>query len=495
MQLIAVARSTTLLWTLLVAAVFAGFVVGLLAFVYLKTKHDLTIRSDRMIASQLSVFADLSPERRLAAIDEHLKQDPWRVRLAALFDPSGRRITGNLDNLPPELKTDNAVQGAVVDRAGEHGSERQAVRLIARRLPNGEVLAIGRSIDEVAEIANVVGWAFALGVVPAVLLCLAAGVVLSTRARRRIVDVNERVQRIVAGNLHERIPHRKTDDPFSKLAMIVNGMLDEMETLIQSLAGVGSNIAHDLRTPLTRARLTLERGRSSAATLPQLQVVADKAIDALDQSLSIVTAILRLTEIEKSQRSAGFGKVALAELIREVADMYEPIAEDKGIALLIRSLHEPIVCGDRDLLIEAIANLVDNAIKYTPAGGQVEIGLLHVNHESIVRVSDTGSGISERERHAVLGRFYRSDKVRHTSGLGLGLNLVAAIIKLHDFRFTIRTGPGCVVEIGCPSAAEPPQKIETRLAECVYPDLIGTIKAGFSLRAKVSRSPPERTSQ
>src|SRR2546427_497022 len=317
MQLLTFARSTTLRWTLVVAALFAGFVVALLGFVYLKTKHDLTIRSDRMIASQMSAFADLSPERRLDAIDEHLKQDPWRVRLAALFDPNGRRISGNLENLPPDLKTDNAVQSALVDRMDESGSERQSVRLMARRLPNGDVLAIGRNIDEVAEIAHVVGGAFALGVVPAVLLCLAVGVVLSARARQRIVEVNERVQRIVDGNLRERLPHRNTDDPFSRLAMIVNGMLDEMETLIQSLAGIGSDIAHDLRTPLTRARLILERGRSNARTLEQLQVVADRTTEALDQSLSIITAILRLTEIEKSQRSASFGKVALAELIRE----------------------------------------------------------------------------------------------------------------------------------------------------------------------------------
>jgi len=452
MQLPELARSTTLQWTLLVAGLFAGVIVALLGFVYLKTKADLTAQSDRMIASQIVFVAHLSPERRLDAIDEHLKQDPRRVRLAGLFGPNGRRITGNLESLPPDLKTDGSVQSAVVDRADESGGEKQAVRLIAQTLPTGDVLAIGRNIDEVADIAHVVGRALVLGLIPAVALCIAVGVVLSARARQRIVEVNARVQRIIAGNLRERLPHRNADDPFSKLAMIVNGMLDEMETLIQSLAGVGSDIAHDLRTPLTRARLILERGRSRASTLEQLQAVADRTIEALDQSLSIITAILRLTEIEKSQRSAGFGKVALADLIREVADMYEPIAEDKGIALLVHSPHELSVHGDRDLLIEAVANLVDNAIKYSPAGGQVEIGLVHGNREIIVRVRDTGSGISDRERHAVLRRFYRSDKVRHTSGLGLGLNLVAAIVKLHDFRFTIRSGSGCVVEIGCPCA-------------------------------------------
>jgi signal transduction histidine kinase len=399
-------RSTTLRWTLLVAGIFAAFTVALLGVVYLKTKHDLTMRSDRVIGSQMNAFADLPPERRLDAINAHLKQDPDRVRLAGIFDSSGRRIAGNVENLPSELGTTG--QSTVVDRIDERGREKQAGRLIAQSLPNGDVLVMGRNIDEVEEIARVVGEALALGLFPAVLLCLAVGFSLAARARKRIAEVNERVQRIVAGNLRERLPHRNTGDPFSKLAMIVNGMLDEMETLIHSLANVGNNIAHDLRTPLTRA------------------------------------------EIEKSQRSSGFGRVALADLIREVGDMYEPIAEDKGISLMIHSQHEPNVHGDRDLLIEAVANLVDNAVKFTPAGGRVEIGLFRGNGENIVRVKDTGSGISEHERDAVLRRFYRSDRIRHTPGVGLGLNLVAAIVRLHGFRFTIVPGSGCVVEIGCP---------------------------------------------
>jgi signal transduction histidine kinase len=452
MQPPAFMNSATLRWTLLVAAIFAAFIVALLGFVYLTTKDDLTMRSDRLIASQIAVFADLSPARRLDAINEHLKQDPAGVRLAGLFDLNGRRIAGNLERLPSGFKIDNAVQGAVVDRVNESGREKQAVRLIARTLPNGDVLVFGRNVDEVGEVQRVVGRALALGLVPTVLLCLAVGVALSARARKRIVEVNERVQRIVAGDLRERLPHRKSNDPFSKLAAIVNGMLDEIETLIHSLAGAGNNIAHDLRTPLARVRLTLERGRINARTLEQLQMTADKAIEGIDQSLSIVAAILRLAEIENSQRLAGFGKVALADLIREVGDMYEPIAEDKGVELLVHSPHELSAHGDRDLLIEAVANLVDNAVKFTPAGGQVEIGLFQGNGENIVRVKDTGSGIGEHERDAVLRRFYRSDKIKHTSGLGLGLNLVSAIVKLHGFRFRIMPGSGCVVEIACPTA-------------------------------------------
>jgi signal transduction histidine kinase len=466
-------HSTTLRRTFLVAGIVAAFIGALLGFVYLKTKADLTIRSDRMIASQIGVFAELSPERRLDAINQHLKQDPSRVQLAGWFDSNGRRVAGNLESLAPDLKTDNAVQSAVVDRADESGRAKQAVRLIARSLPDGDVLVIGRNVDEVEEIARVVGLALALGLVPAVLLCLGVGVALSARIRRRIVEINVRVQRIVAGDLRERLPRQKTDDSFSTLAIIVNGMLDEMETLIRSLAGVGNDIAHDLRTPLTRARLTLERGRTGANTLEQLQMVADKAIEGIDQSLSIISAILRLAEIENSRRSAGFGKVALADLIREVGDMYEPIATDKGIVLIINSPHELCVRGDRDLLIEAVANLVDNAVKFTPAGGQVEIGLFRGNGENIVRVTDTGFGISEQERDAVLGRLCRSDKVKHTSGLGLGLNLVTAIVKVHGFRFTIVPGPGCVVEIACPYAPtcreqQQPAKINALVTDNVF---------------------------
>jgi signal transduction histidine kinase len=329
------------------------------------------------------------------------------------------------------------------------GPQPRVIRAIAQRVSDGNALVIGREVDEAREISHVVAQALALGLLPALCLCLLAGAWLSMQAQKRVEEVNRRVQRIIAGNLRERLPHRNVDEPFSKLAAIVNGMLDEMETMIHALAGVGNDIAHDLRTPLTRARLTLERGRTNATSLEQLQAVADKAIANLDQSLSIITALLRLAEIENSRRSAAFGHVPLHEILREVCDIYEPIAENKNVDLRVEAAHPLSVLGDRDLLFEAVANLVDNAVKFAPEGGKVGIELIRSDDNTIVRVTDTGSGISEQEREAVLRRFYRSEKMRSTPGVGLGLNLVAAIVKLHGFRLVIHSGPGGRMEIIC----------------------------------------------
>jgi signal transduction histidine kinase len=432
------------------ASAFAIFVLALFGFLYWKTDRYLVARSDHVIATQLKVMAALPAELKPHVIQYHLSQDPRGVQFAGMFRADGSRITGNLESLAPGLQLDDTVQSTLVRRNSQSGVETIKVRAVGEHLPNGDILIIARAVDEATEISRVVSQALALGLIPALVLCLAVGALLSMRAERRIADVNHRAQHIVAGNLHERLPELTGNDPFSKLAKIVNGMLDEIETLVNAIAGIGNDIAHDLRTPLTRARLMLERGRTNAQTLEQLQLVTEKAVAGIDQSLAITTALLRLVEIENSRRSAGFGKVALADLVREVGELYEPIADNKNITLRVDLSHAPTVDGDRDLLMEAIVNLVDNAVKFTPEGGRVEVSLFRGNAESIMRVRDTGAGISELERDAVLKRFYRSDKLKNAPGFGLGLNLVAAIVKLHGFRLTIHPGSGCVVEIASP---------------------------------------------
>jgi signal transduction histidine kinase len=444
------ARTTTFRSTLVIAGAFVLCTVVLFGFVYWQTAAYITSSFDALITGELHIFAAEPPERWLPHINERLDNDPRRVRIAGLFGADGHRIAGNLESLPGGL-TPDVPADAVVVRVDNQERETEKVRLATERLPDGEVLAIGRNIEEIAGIANIVRRALTLGLLPAFGLAVVLGLVLSLRARRRLSEVNRRIQRIVAGDLRERLPTRGGNDPFDQLAVSVNRMLGEIETLIQDIAGVGNDIAHDLRTPLTRVRARLERGRARATTLDDLRTVVDQSIGGLDQSLAVVTALLRIAEIEHNRRLEGFSQVQLAPLVREVGDLYEPIAEDKHVTLQVEPADEATVHGDRDLLFEAVANLVDNAVKFTPEGGRLTLALLRRDGESVIQVKDTGPGIPETEREAVLRRFYRSDKSRNTEGLGLGLSLVAAIVKLHGFRFTITAGPGCTAEIAFPS--------------------------------------------
>jgi signal transduction histidine kinase len=440
-------RTTTFRWTSI------GFVVCILlfsAFVYWEAAAYMQMRMDAAIAEESVAIAADTPDRRLDAIEDRLSEDPRRIKLAGLFDADGHRIVGNVENLPPRLDVNATVQTVGIVRLDQRGREMMTVRAIARRLPNGDVLVIGRHDGELKELAEVMARALLVALPFALGLSLAIGAILSVRVQRRVEGLYTLVRRIVAGDLSERVPVSGLDHPFDKLAAIANGMLDEIQILVTEMAGVGNEIAHDLRTPLTRARIGLERGRANATTLAELQSVTDRAIGALDQSLTVITALLRITEIENCRGKANFSEVALADIVREVEDLYDPIAEDKHVTLRVTPGGNATAYCDRDLFFEAVANLVDNAVKFTPAGGSVDIALVHGENENIIRISDTGPGIGEDEREAVMRRFYRSDKSRNTQGAGLGLSLVSAIVKLHDFRLTLNTGPGCVAEIACP---------------------------------------------
>jgi signal transduction histidine kinase len=441
-------RTSTFRWTLVVSGAFTFCILLMFGFVLAQAYAYMRVDVDGLIAGIAdSILAKDGLERRIERLDEYLHVDPHGVKLGALFGADGARIAGNVERVPPELKLDGGPQLVSLVKVDASGSERRTARALARRLPQGETLVLGRTDYEFVWIVHSVERALALGLIPALCLGLAAGAFLSVRAQRRVQEVNRKIQRIVAGELRERLPTQGTHDAFDKLATLVNGMLDEIEALIRSLAGVGDDIAHDLRTPLTRVRVGLERARQNARTVDELRTAADQAIGGLDQSLAIITALLRITEIEHSRRLDGFRHVDLADLVREVGDLYEPIAEDKRVAFAIRAKEDLAVHGDRDLLFEAVANLVDNAVKFTPEGGRVEVTLQQTGDEAIVRVRDTGPGIPLGEGERVGRRFYRADKARCAPGLGLGLSLVNAIVKLHGFRFSISGGPGCVAEI------------------------------------------------
>jgi signal transduction histidine kinase len=446
-------RSTTFRWTLAVSGAFIVCILLMFGFILAQAYSNLTADVDALITEVANTIASHEPQQRIFGLDQYLRADPNRVKLGGLFDADGNRIAGNIETLTPALHRDASAQLVSLVKINDGVRERYAVRAVARSLPEGGTLVIARSDYEFTWIAHIVERALAVGLIPALCLSLAVGVFLSIRAQKRIEEVNSRIQRIVAGELRERLPARGTNDPFDKLAALVNGMLGEIEVLVRRLAGVGDDIAHDLRTPLTRVRVSLERARQRAVSLDDLRRSVDQALVGLDQSLAIITALLRISEIEHSRRMDGFRSVPLGDLVREVADLYEPIAEDKKVDFAVRAEADTTVHGDRDLLFEAIANLVDNAVKFTPQGGRVELSLLRNGNEAVVRVCDTGPGIPTDESELVTRRFYRSDKSRRDPGLGLGLSLVSAIAKLHGFSLKISAGPGCVAELAGQSAA------------------------------------------
>src|ERR1700737_291814 len=374
-------RTTTFRWT---ASAFAVCIVLFSAFVYWEAADYMLAKTDAALTEESLAIAADPPDRQLNAIADRLSEDPRRIKLAGLFGSDGHRIVGNLESLPHGLKIDAPVQNATAISIDQNSPEEMTVRAIARSLPNGNVVVIARNIDELKELAGVVARALMLGLPFALGLGLVIGMVLSVRAQKRVAELNTLVRRIVAGDLRQRLPTQGLDHPFDKLAAIANGMLDEIEVLVTEMAGVGNEIAHDLRTPLTRVRIGLERGRANAKTLEELQSVTDRAIGALDQSLTVMTALLRITEIENSRGKASFAKVALADLVREVGDLYDPIAEDKHVTLRVASAGNATAHCDRDLLFEAVASLVDNAVKFTPAGGRIDLSLARGENENTI---------------------------------------------------------------------------------------------------------------
>src|SRR5258708_5277190 len=248
-------RTTTFRWT---ASAFAVCIVLFSAFIYWEAASYMLAKTDAALTEESLAIAADSPDRELDAIDDRLSQDPRRIKLAGLFGSDGHRIAGNLKREPDGLKIDAPVQNAAAIRIDRDGPEEMTVRAIARSLPNGNVLVIARNIDELKELAELVARALMLGLPFALGFGSVIGMVLSVRAQKRVAELNTLVRRIVAGDLRQRLPTQGLDHPFDKLAEIANGMLDEIEAVVQEMAGVGNEIAHDLRTPLTRVRLGLQ---------------------------------------------------------------------------------------------------------------------------------------------------------------------------------------------------------------------------------------------
>jgi signal transduction histidine kinase len=300
----------------------------------------------------------------------------------------------------------------------------------------------------------VLGRAFGVGLVISLMLAVLGGVLVSTAVLKRVEVVSRTTRAIIGGDLSQRVPLRETDDEFDNLASGVNAMLDRIEDLMRSMRQVSNDIAHDLRTPLTRLRQRLEHARRRAHSVEELQDALLHAIAQVDSILETFGALLRIAQIEAGGRAVPNGPIDVSKLLTSIAEDFAPAAEDHGQRLVAQIDAGLSVCGDRELLTQMVVNLVDNAIRHSPMGSRISVQAKSVGNSLELAVADTGPGIPPQERENVLRPFYRLEASRTTEGSGLGLSLVAAIAKRHHAKLTLAdNAPGLRVAVLFPIAA------------------------------------------
>jgi signal transduction histidine kinase len=450
----------------LACGAFGASTLVLFAIIYWQTAVLQTERIDAFLVHESAAIARENPAAIIGDVQTRYAQDLHRQSFAAVFSPARQWLAGALRVYPADLPADGVprpiaarLPSEPATAGGQNHTAAEQVRAVARLLPDGRVLVVGRSDLEVALLRRLVLRALAIVLLPAMVSALAIGVLASQRTLKRVAAMNATLARIMDGHLHERLAVPPGADALAAMAVSVNAMLADIERLMTEVQGVGDDIAHDLRTPLARMRARLENGLARAAPDDPLVNVAQQAIADLDQAFALITALLRIGQIEGSARRAGFALVNLAPIATELGDLYQPVAEMRGVALQVTVDDDVTVLGDRDLLFEAAANLLDNAIKFTPEFGTVSLRVYHDGAGPVLAVRDSGPGIAEAERALVLKRFYRADRSRHVAGHGLGLSLVAAIVRLHLFELTLHdAAPGLLIEIRASRAHQNPNR-------------------------------------
>ncbi len=441
--------------TLRLALIFTLAVTAAIGLVLLLihsqvVRHD-TNRLNRVLVAEVAEVVDRPLPQLQREIELRLTRDVRTLDFAALFDADGKLIAGNVAIFPLKLPVDGA--GHVLPMLTEAHRAVEPALLVARRRQDGGVLLLGRNLYDVYAFRRIALESVVLGVAPALLLALLVGTLFSLRAERRLRMINQQIARVMHGDLEERLPTHGSRDDLDQVAGGVNLMLDEIVRLLDQLKSVGDNIAHDLRTPLAVMQARLERGLESESP-ENLRAAAEKALVDLNHAMTTVTALLRISDIEYGRRRGSFAEIDLRDVCASAFDLFQPLAEAKSIAFTLEASAPLPVAGDFDLLVEAIGNLIDNAIKFTPFGGSVKVVAQMAAGQPTVRVSDSGPGVAPFERSSIFKRFYRSEQSRQKPGTGLGLSMAATIAQLHGFDLRVGDNdPGATFEMSARRAS------------------------------------------
>jgi signal transduction histidine kinase len=456
-------HTTTFRWLCVYTALFGVFLTLLVGFIAWTASTTIERDADTIMGWQLIYFDSIPDAQLPEAIYQRIEHEHMHVNYYGLFTSDGEYVAGDLLAPPPNLTytREGSTHAHTLKLRDREVSP--VVRAMGEVRPSGMRLVVARDMTSVLRIRQIVVRTLALGAVLALFAAAAGGLVLGMRQIRRVREIRRVTECIARGDLDRRLPVGG-DDELDMLAHLVNHMLDEVERLMGEVKGACDGIAHDLRTPLVHLHTLLARVAERESVREDVEGTAllDRARTETGQLLERFRAMLRISEIGTLQRRGGFATVDVRELVQELADLYEPLAESRDLEWRITA--EPVaeIHGDRALLFEAFNNLIDNAIKFAPQGGVVSVTLRSTPLGPLLEVADNGPGIAPGERAAVLQRFYRGDGVRHIAGSGLGLSVVAAVMRVHDFTLRIddaldltrdaqgaASGPGTRMSVEC----------------------------------------------
>ncbi len=430
-------HSYTFRLALLYALIFSSSTLILFYFFYLFTASYMTQQMDNTIEAEIQGLAERYDRDGLEGLTRLIAERVNRSQgtgnsLYLLTTYTLEPLVGNLDRWPLEASIDNEKWLEFSLEVNEQTDETHLARARIFRLPGRYGLLVGRDIHQLTQAKLRIVQALTWGLAIMVLLAFVGGLVLSRRTVRNIERINQTARSIMSGNLSRRVEITNRNDDFDQLAANLNQMLDRIQTLMEDIRRVSDNIAHDLRTPLTRLRQHMEEARRQVDSESISAISLESSIREADSLLTTFNALLRIARIEAGQVTTDFAVLDYRTLVEDVVEFYEPLAEEKNQFLTVDAGNTIKTMGDRDLLFQALANVIENAIKYTQENGHISVVLSQLDNEAVITIADNGPGIPAEERERVFRRFYRLDRSRSTTGNGLGLSMVAAVVTMHQ---------------------------------------------------------------
>ncbi|MDP4568376.1 HAMP domain-containing sensor histidine kinase [Pseudomonas sp. LPH60] len=432
-------RSSSSRLLALYSTLFVAWSCILMGVLYYEVSTYLDSLAKHSLMQRQHLFARFEGEQLVEALATSMTFDMRAIDAYGLFDEQRRPLSGPIRQIPEDLPLDGQIHElkSCID-SDDTSLPRDSCDAVATHTRDGRWLVLVRDNGSLFAVTRIILHALLWGISLTIIPGVAGWHLLRRRPLRRIRQIQASAEAIVAGDLTRRLPLSDRRDELDMLAAIVNAMLERIERLMHEVKGVCDNIAHDLRTPLTRLRAQLYRLQQQAEEGSPQALQMDQLLAEADTLMARFRGLLRISELEDQQRRSGFLELDPLPLLQELYDFYLPLAEEGRLTLQLdvpASL--PRLIGDRALLFEALANLLSNSIKFTPPGGEVILRGLDDGGSPRLEVLDSGPGIPPAERAAVFRRFYRVDESNAQGGFGLGLSIVAAIVSLHGFKLEV----------------------------------------------------------